>query len=304
VIDGATTVSNGAIDIREDRIDWFTDRPRRVAGDMSLKGFVSHWKAWGFAADPPNAAINADGTDAVVEISKPVRHGNEIRFSTKVIDGKLGKGSIGRASLFVDPSAGNLYQVNFSNNSYNPGTVYLYQTGGGQSVSSVAWFSYGASEGTVDTFQWTQDYAFTYGNPGSIQPGVIYQAARSVDADLGSQTTLSYNSSGPVFGPVTPGPAPNALSVMSDGSVPPNTLSIGASESGAPVFVAPAQPNLITNFTMSNTSLWLAFSQGPVQQGQVLDVQSIQGLQIAFPPGYSTATVNLDSRNNFTVNYS
>jgi hypothetical protein len=42
------------------RVTTFTDRPRRRAGRQGLEGFVGSWKANGFAADPPNAALVLD----------------------------------------------------------------------------------------------------------------------------------------------------------------------------------------------------------------------------------------------------
>lgn len=47
-------------------VTWFTDRPVRLAGGLSLTDFVNDWDANGFAADPPDAAltvITPDGTE-------------------------------------------------------------------------------------------------------------------------------------------------------------------------------------------------------------------------------------------------
>src|SRR5690348_3842573 len=36
---------------------WFSDRPERRSGSFPTGGLASSWKGFGFAADPPNAAL-------------------------------------------------------------------------------------------------------------------------------------------------------------------------------------------------------------------------------------------------------
>jgi hypothetical protein len=43
-------------------IVWFTDRPARIAGTESTSGVLQNWAGYGFAADPPNAALVLDST--------------------------------------------------------------------------------------------------------------------------------------------------------------------------------------------------------------------------------------------------
>jgi hypothetical protein len=100
----------------------FTDRPVRQATTQTLKRFVADWDDYGFAADPPNAALVLDQAPAahdtyMFELSNPQvgRRGN-LTFTAKRIGARpagalepiarrADRGTprgFGRASLFVD----------------------------------------------------------------------------------------------------------------------------------------------------------------------------------------------------------
>ncbi len=100
----------------------FTDRPARSASAMTTREFVRGWKAEGFAADPPNAALVIDNAPATrdvytFELSKPRidEHGRVV-FRAKRIGppssgpleqfgkraDKPAAGRFGSSSLFVD----------------------------------------------------------------------------------------------------------------------------------------------------------------------------------------------------------
>jgi hypothetical protein len=62
----------------EPNVTWFSDRPVRRAGRESLRAFLDHWAGFGFANEPPNAALEVQhGSDVsdtgtkVVELSRP-----------------------------------------------------------------------------------------------------------------------------------------------------------------------------------------------------------------------------------------
>lgn len=67
---------------------WFTDRPERNAGSMTLADLVSMWSAQGFDTDPPNAAVavtvNGEQHQHVVELTNPVLTGAAVTF--RVVD--------------------------------------------------------------------------------------------------------------------------------------------------------------------------------------------------------------------------
>jgi hypothetical protein len=49
----------------EDVVTWFTDRPVREAGNLTMTEFIQDWVANGFAADPPDASLILTTPDGV-----------------------------------------------------------------------------------------------------------------------------------------------------------------------------------------------------------------------------------------------
>ena len=90
---------------------WFSDRPVRQAGHMSLKDYLKEWTAAAgpnnFSKDPPNATLSVyqpgqdENTLTVVEISDPKVEGKDLVYRYKLIEGQMPKTG-GAASLFID----------------------------------------------------------------------------------------------------------------------------------------------------------------------------------------------------------
>ena len=90
---------------------YFSDRPNRVAGNLTMPAYMDEWKAGAgpddFASDPPNATLsvyepgNPVNALVVVEISRPVVEGNDLVYNYKLIEGKMPK-SGGESALFID----------------------------------------------------------------------------------------------------------------------------------------------------------------------------------------------------------
>ncbi len=90
---------------------YFSDRPVRVAGHLTMPAYLDEWKAGAgpdnFANDPPNATLSvyeggkAENTLTVVEISHPVIEGNDLVYHYKLIEGKMPKAG-GATALFID----------------------------------------------------------------------------------------------------------------------------------------------------------------------------------------------------------
>ena len=90
---------------------YFSDRPVRIAGHLSMPAYMDEWKAGAgpdnFANDPPNATLSvyeggkAENTLAVVEISHPVMEGKDLVYKYKLIEGAMPK-SGGATALFID----------------------------------------------------------------------------------------------------------------------------------------------------------------------------------------------------------
>ncbi len=90
---------------------YFTDRPVRQAGHVSMSDYMKEWTAAAgpnnFAADPPNATLSvyepgkSENTLTVVEISNPKLEGKDLIYSYKLIEGKV-PATGGVTSLFID----------------------------------------------------------------------------------------------------------------------------------------------------------------------------------------------------------
>lgn len=78
-------------------VTWFTDRPVRNAGHMSMKSFVDLWKPGGgdtFEANPPNVAIssgrrNLIATMSKASIGKAKGGGEELRATMTLVPGEV-----------------------------------------------------------------------------------------------------------------------------------------------------------------------------------------------------------------------
>ena len=99
--DGTLTLNNVPMVI------YFSDRPYRIAGHISLKKFVENWNKGSdsFMADPPNATLSILGVDrntnVVIEISAPVIKQDIVIFKVRILEGSLPM-KFANASLFVD----------------------------------------------------------------------------------------------------------------------------------------------------------------------------------------------------------
>ena len=90
---------------------YFSDRPVRLAGHVTMPVYLDEWKAGDgrddFSKDPPNATLSVyhpgrdDNTLTVVTITKPVIEGKDLVYSYKLIEGKVPKAG-GAAALFID----------------------------------------------------------------------------------------------------------------------------------------------------------------------------------------------------------
>lgn len=133
------------------RVTTFTDRPRRRAGRQSTAGFVQSWKANGFTADPPNAALVLDDAGAARDIalltlSNPRfdRGRQTLTYRATPLRGRepalaafarradpLRSGRFAAASLFIDDGGGGFSTVTFDvQGEATTDTVQFLLTGG------------------------------------------------------------------------------------------------------------------------------------------------------------------------------
>jgi len=91
---------------------YFSDRPVRVAGHITLEEFLGMWDMGvdNFKNNPPNLAIYEENGDkhAVLIITKPEVKGDNISFKVKLIGENIPE-SFEHSTLFID---GSNYRVN------------------------------------------------------------------------------------------------------------------------------------------------------------------------------------------------
>ncbi len=90
---------------------YFADRPVRLAGNLTMAGYLEEWKATegpdNFGSDPPNATLSvyeprpATNSLAVIVISHPVVDGRDLLYTYKLVEGAMPKNG-GTTSLFID----------------------------------------------------------------------------------------------------------------------------------------------------------------------------------------------------------
>jgi hypothetical protein len=72
-----------------DDVIWFSERPDRHAGTMSLDAFAEAWRNGEAASDPPNAALEANGSVYVIELRDMTLDaaGRRVSYRVAAIDG-------------------------------------------------------------------------------------------------------------------------------------------------------------------------------------------------------------------------
>jgi len=103
-LDGDKLTLNGV-----PNVIYFSDRPTRKAGHLSLEKFVESWNKGNdsFKADPPNATLSVlkkDGAkNVVVELMSVEQKGGSVVFKVVVLEGKV-NGILAPVTLFIDIS--------------------------------------------------------------------------------------------------------------------------------------------------------------------------------------------------------
>ena len=101
-LDGDTLTLNGV-----PNVIYFSDRPARKAGHLSLEKFVEMWDKGddSFKADPPNATLSVlkkDGEiNAVVELMSVEQKNGNIYFKVMVLQGDVA-GAFKASAIFID----------------------------------------------------------------------------------------------------------------------------------------------------------------------------------------------------------
>jgi len=105
-LDGDKLTLNGV-----PNVIYFSDRPARISGHMSLTNFVEMWDNGGdsFKADPPNATLSVftkEGVEnVVVELMSVEQKSGSVVFKVAVLDDTHENRRFHTSSLFIDLGA-------------------------------------------------------------------------------------------------------------------------------------------------------------------------------------------------------
>lgn len=90
---------------------FFTDRPNRIAGHLTMAAYLEEWTARAgpdnFAADPPNASLSVyepgreENGISIIRISHPRMEGRDLSYRYRVIEGTVPRAG-GATTLFID----------------------------------------------------------------------------------------------------------------------------------------------------------------------------------------------------------
>ncbi len=200
--------------------------------------------------------------------------------------------------------AGTPYSLVVINESSAQWDFFVYQQEPGPpspGVFSLAWFSKPAAPNTQLQFNWSVDYDFVWSETGTLTPGVTFLASQTLAADPVSANQVPFSMKGGAlqFGPTSSAGSQGSLTIVEDGSIPPNVGAVGIGMSGFGTFVVQAQPNVSAVFTPSPT-YWLSYGS-QVQQGVVLETEVGNSVEIKFPLNVYTLYATLGANNLWTV---
>lgn len=195
------------------------------------------------------------------------------------------------------------YSIIFYNNSTNPWDFCCFQQDQDLKVNgvmSLAWFAKKCYPSTTCTFSWDINYSFVWGETGELKPGVTFDAAQVVNADLANSNIISLDYSDAFYftgkGSATP---PGSIYIDQTANVPGSKASVGIGMSGTGTFVVQAEPNINLTFTPHPT-YYVAF--GEFITGQVLDIQEMTlGAEVLFPPAVYVMYAILNADNTWTI---
>lgn len=200
-------------------------------------------------------------------------------------------------------SIGTEYQINFINNSTNPGNFMVFQQDPNlmmPNVSSLAWITKFLHPKTNGVFNWKLGYDFVWMENKSLTPGITSTTSQCISADLTTNNTmlLTYDG-GYNFISQPPASTGDTLYIQTDNTIPFKQVGVGVGMSGSPAFLVNAEPSFNMAFT-PNPQYWVAF--GEYEQGQALNINELtNAAQLVFPEGIEKLNVILNEDNTWSV---
>ncbi|MCU1456451.1 MAG: hypothetical protein JWL73_543 [Actinomycetia bacterium] len=313
VLRGLARTGPGDLAVRIRNVEWFTDRPVRRAGTMTARTLVRNWQAWGFAHDPPNAALTGHHLDVVVELSAPRVRGGQLHFHVKSVRGHLPHGNLGGVSAFVDatsPATATASTVQIVNNSGAMTMAYVFVTAGYTPVplQSTAWLTtYELLPGTSSSLKWDTSTQLMWADQ-QLATGISFEAQQTLSlppagpgqtgvADLTQQNGSISLQADPMFAGLQTG----SLAVKTETPNAPvfSGAAVALGLSGSPALVAPAGSDM-TTFPVTRLTYWLA--SGFAGPSQVLgQFETANAVQLDFTPGITSLTATLNADGQWSV---
>src|SRR5918992_494654 len=173
-----------------------------------------------------------------------------------------------------------VYNLTLRNQSGAPWIFYIYQGFPYPEIHiySLVWLASPSMipVGGQVTFTWWVRYNFVWGETGSLQPGLIFNAGQVIDADpAGANTTTFSASPAPNLSPAVAATHEGVLRIDCAGPLPVNLYSVGIGMAGVGTFVAQAASRLRYQFTpTAPPRYWIGFGTD-IRVGTVLDRRDV-----------------------------
>lgn len=193
-------------------------------------------------------------------------------------------------------------QLQVINNSNVAGSFVIYQSSDIPQSYTLAWMSKYAYPSTTLTFNWNTTNDFVWSGNSQPVAGTVIQAGQAMPiTPEGTQITFSYDAQNHAFffSNQTQSPQGGKYVILMDSSVPPGGALVGVGMSGAPTNLINALPNMTAVFT-PQPNYWLGFSS-TVQQGEVIVTETLNPVQIVFPPNVNSMRATLNPDLTWTV---
>jgi hypothetical protein len=190
------------------------------------------------------------------------------------------------------------------NNSADGGFVAVTQVEPTGEGPTVVWLSKYANPGGRVRFGWTFEYSFVWTDVGTLVPGVKLTTSQFLPADLVSKNfvRLVYdeNVESFKFTGQENFDRPGQLVIMADQTVPVGMASLGFAQSGAPVRMQEALPNMTYSFQPPQNSYFVGFAK-VVEKPHVISETWAKFEPLSFPPGIARMDATLAADLSWTI---
>ncbi|MBV8581684.1 MAG: hypothetical protein JOZ86_13745 [Candidatus Eremiobacteraeota bacterium] len=156
--------------------------------------------------------------------------------------------------------------LSFYNNSAKDGFLVISQFAPVEGEPVFVWLTKYANPGGRVQFTWTNDYAFVWSDTGTLVPGVVVTTGQLLPTTLHGQNmvTFVYDAAVESFKFVDQGDGQGGgrFFIRCNETIVPGMASVGLAQSGAPVRLMPANPQMTYVFEPPMNTYFVGFGQG------------------------------------------